>query len=128
MRTPPIFNWGNRIGNAPPNVTDFGCCFTLNRVQNVTISLTKVMGRHTAKAGFYIDDSYKPQSAGVGATGSYRGTVSFGNDANNPLDSGVRLRERRARDLLLLPAGQPLPRGQLRLQQHRVVSCRTTGR
>jgi len=88
MRTPPIFNWGNRIGNAPPNVTDFGCCFTLNRVQNVTVSLTKVMGRHTAKAGLYIDDSYKPQSAGVGATGSYRGTVGFGNDANNPLDSG----------------------------------------
>ena len=88
MRTPPIFNWGSRVANAPPNVTDFGCCFTLNRVQNVTISLTKVMGRHTAKAGFYIDDSYKPQSAGVGATGSYRGTVGFGNDANNPIDSG----------------------------------------
>ena len=88
MRTPPIFNWGSRVGNPPPNVTDFGCCFTLNRVQNVTINLTKVMGRHTAKAGFYIDDSYKPQSAGVGATGSYRGTVGFGNDANNPLDSG----------------------------------------
>jgi len=88
MRTPPIFNWGSRVSNAPPNVTDFGCCFTLNRVQNITVSLTKVMGRHTAKAGFYIDDSYKPQSAGVGATGSYRGTVGFGNDANNPLDSG----------------------------------------
>jgi hypothetical protein len=88
MRTPPIFNWGSRVSNAPPNVTDFGCCFTLNRVQNITISLTKVLGRHTAKAGFYIDDSYKPQSAGVGATGSYRGTVGFGNDANNPLDSG----------------------------------------
>src|SRR5206468_1508312 len=76
---PPSFTWSvnnARIANAPPNITDFGCCFTLNRVQNINLSLTKVMGRHTSKAGFYIDNSYKPQSAGVGATGSYRGTVS----------------------------------------------------
>src|SRR5262249_8602625 len=35
-----------------------------------------------------LDHSYKPQTAGVGSTGSYRGAVNFGNDANNPLDSG----------------------------------------
>jgi hypothetical protein len=85
---PPSFSWGGRVANAPPNITDFGCCFTLNRVQDVNLSLTKVMGGHTAKAGFYLDHSYKPQTAGVGATGSYRGTVSFANDPNNPLDSG----------------------------------------
>jgi hypothetical protein len=90
---PPSFSWGNRVSgnspnNAPPNITDFGCCFTLNRVQNVNISLTKVVGRHTVKAGFYVDHSYKPQSAGVGATGSYRGNVDFSNSTNNPLDSG----------------------------------------
>ena len=88
MRVPPSFNWGNRIANAPPNITDFGCCFTLNRVQNVNLSVTKIAGRHLARAGLYLDHSYKPQSAGVGATGSYRGTVNFTNDANNPLDSG----------------------------------------
>src|SRR5947209_8152671 len=85
---PPTFSWGGRVANAPPNITDFGCCFTLNRVQNVNLSLTRVMGRHTAKVGFYLDHSYKPQTAGVGSTGSYRGAVSFANDANNPLDSG----------------------------------------
>ena len=90
------FAWGNRIANAPPNISDFGCCFTLNRVQDVTMSLTKVMGRHTAKAGFYLDHSYKPQTAGVGATGSYRGTVSFANDTNNPLDSASASPTRRS--------------------------------
>src|SRR5262249_30498374 len=85
---PPIFQWGGRIANGPPNITDFGCCFTLNRVQNVNVSMTRIMGSHTAKLGFYLDHSYKPQTAGVGSTGSYRGTVNFANDSNNPLDSG----------------------------------------
>jgi len=84
---PPTFTWGSRVANAPPNISDFGCCFTLNRVQNINISITKVMSRHTAKAGYYLDHSYKPQTAGVGSTGSYRGAVDFGNSTNNPLDT-----------------------------------------
>jgi Carboxypeptidase regulatory-like domain len=82
IRVPPQFSWGNRIANSPPNVTDFGCCFTINLVNNA--SITKIAGRHTLKAGFFLDDSYKPQTAGSRA---YRGIVDFGNSTNNPLDS-----------------------------------------
>ncbi len=84
IRVPPQFSWGNRITNSPPNVTDFGCCFTINLVNNVNASITKIAGRHTIKAGFFLDDSYKPQTAGSRA---YRGIVDFGNSTNNPLDS-----------------------------------------
>jgi hypothetical protein len=85
IRVPPQFSWGNRITNQPPNVTDFGCCFTINLVHNINASLTKIAGRHTIKAGFFLDDSFKPQTAGSRA---YRGIVDFGNSNNNPLDSG----------------------------------------
>ena len=84
-RIPPQFSWGNRITNAPPNLTDYGCCFTLNLVHNLNVSITKVAQRHTLKAGLFIDDSLKPQS---GESRAYRGIVSFANDTNNPLDSG----------------------------------------
>ncbi len=83
----PNFTWGNRIANAPPNMRDYGCCLNTNQTHDVTVSLTKIAGRHTAKAGFYFQKSWKPQTAGVGAATPYNGAVSFANDSNNPLDS-----------------------------------------
>ena len=38
----------------------------INRTQDVAVSLTKVMGRHTMKAGFYNNHSFKAQNTGAG--------------------------------------------------------------
>ncbi len=83
----PNFTWGNRIANPPPNMRDYGCCITSSRTREITASLTKVVARHTFKAGYYLQHSIKPQTAGVGGTGPYNGAVNFGNSTNNPEDS-----------------------------------------
>ena len=53
----------------------------------MAISLTKIAGSHT-KGGFYNNHSYKAQNVGAGGGLSFQGTVNFGNDNNNPLDTG----------------------------------------
>ena len=52
--------------------------------------MTKVAGRHTLKAGFYNNHSFKAQNTGAGGVAdlSFQGYVNFGNDTNNPLDTG----------------------------------------
>ena len=79
----PNFSWGNRIAGAPPNVG-------LNNLRehptwDVSISLTKVAGRHTMKTGYYSNHSLKRESVGV--FGTSFGSVSFANDASNPFDT-----------------------------------------
>ena len=87
MNLPPIFNWGGRIGAAPPNQRYPGW-LNINRTQDVAASITKVMGRHTLKAGFYNNHSFKAQNVGAGGGLSFQGTVDFGNDTNNAIDTG----------------------------------------
>ncbi len=91
LNLPPVFGWGSRIGAAPPQQRYPGW-LNINRTNDVAISLTKVMGRHTMKAGFYNNHSYKAQNTGAGggdaANLSFQGYVNFGNDTNNTLDSG----------------------------------------
>jgi hypothetical protein len=87
LNLPPIFNWGGRIGAAPPNQRYPGW-LNINRTQDVAISLTKVAGRHTMKTGFYNNHSFKAQNVGAGGGLSFQGTVNFGNDTNNALDTG----------------------------------------
>jgi hypothetical protein len=89
INLPPTFGWGSRIGNAPPN-QQFPGFLNINRTQDVAISLTKVAGRHTFKAGFYNNHSYKAQNVGAGGVANltFQGFVNFGNDTNNGLDSG----------------------------------------
>ena len=82
MNLPPVFQWGGRIGAAPPNQRYPGW-LNINRTQDVALSLTKVMGRHTLKGGFYNNHSFKAQNTGV----TFQGTVNFGNDTNNTLDT-----------------------------------------
>ncbi len=82
LRMVPAFNWGGRIGNAPPNFP-FPGYLNINRSQDLSISLTKIKGRHTLKTGFYNTHSFKAQQRQ-----GWAGTINFGNDANNPLDSG----------------------------------------
>ena len=94
LNLPPIFGWGGRIGGvnaqpSPPNQRYPGW-LNINRTQDVAVSLTKVMGRHTIKAGFYNNHSFKAQNVGAGgiANLSFQGFVNFGNDVNNALDTG----------------------------------------
>ncbi len=94
MNLPPAFLYGSLVANAPPNIT-FPEFLNINRTNDVSISLTKVLGHHTAKAGFYVNHSYKAQNRGsatVPAGGSaqyaFQGIVSFAQDANNPVDTG----------------------------------------
>jgi hypothetical protein len=86
----PTFGWGNLIGSAPPNLTYPGWV-TLNATHDVAVSLTKVFGAHTFKAGFYNNYAYKPQNTGQGGGGggsAFHGDINFGNNTNNPLDTG----------------------------------------
>jgi hypothetical protein len=89
INLPPIFAWGGRIGGPPPNQRYPGW-LNINRTQDVSVSLTKIAGRHTFKAGFYNNHSYKAQNVGAGgiANLSFQGYVNFGNDNNNGLDTG----------------------------------------
>ncbi|MEO8482986.1 MAG: carboxypeptidase-like regulatory domain-containing protein [Acidobacteriota bacterium] len=89
MSLPPTFSWGSLVGNAPPNISYPGF-LNINRTNDVSLSLSKVMGRHTAKAGFYLNHSYKAQNtgAGGGSSAGFQGVVNFGQDSNNPLDTG----------------------------------------
>ncbi|HET7217474.1 MAG TPA: carboxypeptidase-like regulatory domain-containing protein, partial [Vicinamibacterales bacterium] len=72
LNLPPIFNWGGRIGAAPPNQRYPGW-LNINRTQDVAISLTKIKGSHTIKGGFYNNHSYKAQNVGAGGGLSFQG-------------------------------------------------------
>jgi hypothetical protein len=85
IKLPPQFTWGNRIASTPPNIV-FPGYLNINKTQDVSISLTKIAGRHTGKMGFYYNHSYKAQNSGASAAGL--GAISFANDTLNPLDSG----------------------------------------
>ena len=89
VNLPPIFGWGSLIGAAPPNL-QFPGWLNVNHTQDVAGSLTKIVGRHTFKAGAYLNHSYKAQNTGAGgiANLSFQGYVNFGNSTTNTLDSG----------------------------------------
>jgi hypothetical protein len=87
---PPALIWSapgttSRLGAGPPSI-EFPADLNLNRTQDVSISVTKLAGSHTLKAGFYINHSYKVENPNL--TLFPQGNLNFGNDANNPLDSG----------------------------------------
>ena len=78
----------NTAPSPPPNQRYPGW-LNINRTQDVAVSLTKVMGRHTMKAGFYNNHSFKAQNVGAGGVPpAFQGYVDFGNDTNNALDTG----------------------------------------
>jgi len=81
--TPTSLTWGNRIANSPPNMTYPGF-LNINATKDVAVSLTKVMGRHTLKTGFYNNHSNKSQNQNSAAT---FGALNFSNDTSNPIDA-----------------------------------------
>jgi hypothetical protein len=81
---PPSFSWGNRVANAPPNI-GFPSQNAASSL-DVSISLTKVAGRHTMKTGFYNQYSNKQQVQGGAAGGP---SLNFTQDTvgTNPCDT-----------------------------------------
>lgn len=84
---PPSFSWGNLVANQPPNLI-YPAFLNLNRTHNVSLSATKIAGRHSFKAGFYWFNAYKAENLGIAGATPFYGAINFGNDTNNPLDSG----------------------------------------
>ncbi len=81
----PAFQWGGRVANAantPPSNVYPGFA-DYSAVKDFAVSVTKVWGRHTIKTGYYKQSARKRQNQG-----NPFGTLNFGNDGNNPLDSG----------------------------------------
>ena len=77
----PSYTWGSRVANAPPN-TPFPGFLNKNATDDISISLTKVWGRHTLKSGFYNTHSFKAQQRQ-----GWAGSLTFSNDTSNPIDS-----------------------------------------
>jgi hypothetical protein len=84
MQLVPSFSWGGRIANAPPSFPFPGWLNT-NQTTDLSASVTKIKSHHTIKGGLYLNHSFKAQQS---LNGSWQGSISFANDANNPLDSG----------------------------------------
>jgi hypothetical protein len=93
----PTFLWGQRISNSgtrtsiaapqPPSLI-FPPFLNINRTQDFTVSVTKLAGSHTVKAGFFLNHSRKAQTLGVQGSFNFWGTIDFGQDPVNPLDTG----------------------------------------
>jgi hypothetical protein len=83
---PPRFRFGEggRVANPPNLGTNNAPFYNFNTTQDLSGSLTKLMGRHTAKTGLYYHHSLKPQSS----FGANNGDIIFNNDAANPFDTG----------------------------------------
>ena len=86
---PPSFALGNRISNTNPNYAPPNIGFPSQNVassMDVSISLTKVWGRHTIKTGFYNQYSNKQQVQGGAAGGP---SLNFQQDTvgTNPCDT-----------------------------------------
>ena len=88
---PPVFAWGNRVANAPPSV-GITSYLNTNVTQDLAVSLTRVAGRHTLKAGFYNGHALKSSNTQRGSTafpGAPFGSLSFAQDTvgTNPFDT-----------------------------------------
>ena len=88
---PPVFQWGSRIGSAPPSI-GITSYINTNVTQDVSISLTKVRGAHTFKSGFYNTHALKSSNTQRGSTafpGAPFGILNFANDTvgTNPFDT-----------------------------------------
>jgi len=81
----PELRWGGRgSSSAGRYETGNGPFINANRTYDAIINLTKVLGSHTAKAGFYFQSSWKPQAPFT----DYNSYIDFSENSSNPFDSG----------------------------------------
>ncbi len=82
----PDFNFaGGRTTGAGRIQTDRGPFTNVNTTWDVLANLTKIMGKHSTKAGVYFQHSYKPQSPFA----SFNGLINFTDSSSNPYDTGL---------------------------------------
>ena len=80
----PFFQFrGGRLGNAGQYQTDRGPFTNKNVTHDVVANLTKVAGSHAFKAGFYYQNSFKPQSIFA----AFNSTINFQDNSSNPFDT-----------------------------------------
>ena len=84
VQVPPSFTWNGRVANSPPNnIGPFGNFILDTAANNANLSVTKLMGQHSVKVGYYYYKSVQRRGEGP-----FNGSISFQNDeANNPLDT-----------------------------------------
>ena len=81
----PSFSFnGTRIANSPSFNTADAPFYNYNTTIEFIDNFSKIWRQHTIKAGAYVQRSRKDQTSFAAANGS----INFGDDANNPLDSG----------------------------------------
>jgi hypothetical protein len=88
----PTYAWGSRVSGSTPNYAPPSNAYPpfldWVRTNVVSISVTKLAGKHTIKGGYQLDHSLKVQNLGTAGALPFQGAINFGNDSNNPLDSG----------------------------------------
>src|SRR5919198_4408182 len=75
---------GGRTDNAGQYQTDRGPFTNENITHDVLANVTKVWGSHASKAGFYYQNSFKPQSIFA----SFNSQIDFTDSSSNPFDTG----------------------------------------
>ena len=75
---------GTRIANNPTFNTADAPFYNYNTTIEFVDNFSKIWRQHNIKAGAYVQRSRKDQTSFAAANGS----INFGDDANNPLDSG----------------------------------------
>src|SRR5262249_51463743 len=75
---------GSRISLQPTFGTSDAPFINYNTTIDITDSVAKIWGRHTFKAGMYMQRSRKNQSS----FGAFDGQYNFGDNSANPYDTG----------------------------------------
>jgi hypothetical protein len=82
---PPTFAYGSRIAtaNQPPNAP-YPSSFNINKTMDIAVSVSKLAGQHTIKAGYSRIRGFKAESGRP-----FAGSLSFANDTpgTNPFDT-----------------------------------------
>jgi hypothetical protein len=82
---PPAFVFGGRSGTNPRFGANNAPFYNFNQNYDLTANITKVWGRHSTKAGFYMQRSHKDQSG----FGPNNGQIQFNDNASNPFDTNL---------------------------------------
>ena len=125
---PPTFAFGNRVANAPPSLR-FPGFMNVNRTQDFSISLTKLVGRAHVQ-GWVLPE---PQLQSAESRRRRRFLVPGRRSAlpttrANPLDTGFGFANAALGVFTQLPAAVEVRRRQLHLRSRSTGTSRTTGR
>ena len=120
----PFFQFrGGRLGNAGQYQTDRGPFTNKNVTHDVVANLTKVAGSHAFKAGFYYQNSFKPQS--IFAASTARSTSRTTPATRSTRAMPTRTRPPASSTPTRRPRSSPFPNGATTTSSS---TCRTTGR